>query len=123
MKRPDLQLLTNEELVARFRQLALDKSKYLLDSNTRAVNRDYEKMKGIEEELRRRGPEARKALAVLLDDEDLRVRYEAARRLLAVVPERALATVQQVENEHFMPVSGEAGMTLLALENGIFKPT
>lgn len=79
-------------------------------------------MRAIDQELRRRGPEARKALAVLLDDDDMRVRYEAARRLLAVVPERALATVQAVANRHFMPVSGEAGMTLQFLADGVFKP-
>lgn len=114
--------LTNEELVERFRQFALDKSKALLDSNTHEANRIFDRMEAIDRELRRRGLEARQALAVLLDDSDIRVRYEAAIELLAVVPDKALATVQAIANRHLMPVSGEAGMALYALERGIFKP-
>jgi Domain of unknown function (DUF2019) len=109
-------------LVGRFRELALDKSKALLDSNTLKANRIFDGMQAIDQELRRRGPEARKALAVLLDDRDMRVRYEAAIELLAVVPNRALATIRAIANRHLMPVSGEAGMTLDRLEDGTFKP-
>lgn len=122
MSATDLTRLKNEDLVVRFREHALKKSDVLLDSNTRAANRLVDKMYAIDQELRRRGPDARKALTALMDDPDIRVRYEAARRLLAVAPERALATIQAVENQHFMPVSAEAGMTLLALTEGIFKP-
>ncbi len=118
----DLRQLSEADLIERFRALALQKSKFLLDSNTRPLRRNYDDMEAIDQQLRSRGPEARRALAALLDDEDMRVRYEAARRLLAVVPERALTTVQAIANRHLMPVSGEAGMTLDALETGIFKP-
>ncbi|HYM17657.1 MAG TPA: DUF2019 domain-containing protein, partial [Micropepsaceae bacterium] len=74
-------------------------------------------------ELRARGQEARKALVRLLDDGNTRVRYAAAAKLLAVAPERALATLKDVAASYKMPEAGEAGMALDLLDQGIFKPT
>src|SRR5579875_3163997 len=80
------------ELVSLFREYALKQQSVLLDSNTAAYNRLYEKMTAINDELKSRGMEARKSLLVLLDDENHRVRYAAAVKSLAVDRERALAT-------------------------------
>jgi len=117
-----LQHLQDADLVERFRQLALDKSRYLIESNTQPLRRNFDDMKAIEQDLRRRGPESRKALSVLLDDTDMRVRYEAAIRLLAVVPDKAFATVQAIAKRHLMPVSAEAAIFLDGLESGEYKP-
>jgi len=122
MSRIDLRQLTNEVLAERFRALALEKSEALLESNIRAANRIFDKMHAIDQELRVRGIDARKVLIPLLDDPDMRVQYEAALKSLAVAPQRALATIQAIAKRHLMPVSGEAGMALQALEDGIFKP-
>lgn len=118
----DLHYLGDATLVDRFRELALQKTKLLLDSNTLPLRRNYDDMETIKLELRYRGLESRKALAALLDDPDMRVRYEAAIRLFTVAPDRALATVRAIANDHLMPVSGEAGMMLDAIENENYKP-
>ena len=123
MKTPNVNALSDSDLMAQFRQHALDMSEVLLDSNIRAENRLVDKMKAIDDELRRRGSSARKALLVLLNDEDLRVRYEAARRSLAVDRDIALKVLREVQASHYMPVAAEAGLTLSHLEQGIFKPT
>lgn len=123
MSSGDLRSLSEQQLIERFRQHALDQESALWDSNTRKYNRLYDKIKAIENELRARGPEARKTLLVLLDDPNLRVRYEAARRCLAISPERAMAALQTIVASHLMPVAGAAGMTLENLKSGRFKPT
>lgn len=122
MSRTNLSQMSNGELVERFRALAIEKSKVLLDSDTAAANRIYDRMEAIDQELRRRGPEARKALLVLLDDRDCRVRFEAAQQSLAVAPQKALETIKQIAASHFLPLAGEAGMALEFLAEGIFKP-
>lgn len=94
----------------------------LLDSNTDAYDRLYEHMEAIDQELKARGMEARKALLMLLDDEELHVRYAAAVRSLAVDRERSLAAIHEIVPTHKMPEAGEASMTLYMLEKGIFKP-
>jgi hypothetical protein len=119
----DLRSLNERQLVERFRHLALEQESALLDSNTRKYNRLYDKIEAIESELRARGPEARKSLLVLLEDSNLRVRYEAARRCLTVSPERAMIALQSIAASHLMPVAGDAGMTLERLKSGQYRPT
>jgi hypothetical protein len=119
----ELKTLNNEQLVDWFRNRALYKVIALLDSDIPNVTKLYWEMEAIEDELRSRGMTARKALIRLMDDENIRVRYEAARRLLAVAPEKALQTIKHITATHKMPEAGEAGMTLSNLEKGIFKPS
>jgi uncharacterized protein DUF2019 len=85
-------------------------------------NRLYRKIEAIEAELKRRGLPSRRALLVLLDDPNLRVRYEAARRLLAVDRYAALTALNEIVASHQMPEAGDAGMTPQFLEDGVFKP-
>lgn len=119
----DLKMLSNSDLVERFRVYALDEVVALLDSDIPTITTLYWKKDAIDNELRGRGPEARRALLTLLDDESPRVRLEAARRSLAVDHERALRTIKDVAASQQMPEAGDAGMALLALQRGTFKPT
>jgi hypothetical protein len=114
---------TERELVQQFRAYALEQEAALLESNTARYNRLYKKIKSIDSELRARGPEARKALLVLLDDPNLRVRYEAATRCAAIDRARVVSALKQIVASRQMPEEGWAGMTLWYLETGIFKPT
>lgn len=123
MNRKKLASSTEAELVALFREYAIKQESFLLDSNTAAYNRLYDKIEAIDDELKSRGMEARKSLLALLSDENFRVRYAAAVRSLVVDRERALAAIHQIAESHKMPEAGEAGMTLYYLEEGIFKPT
>lgn len=119
----DLKKMPEQALVHQFREFALDQESALLDSDTAKYNRLYKKLEAIESELKVRGPEARKALLTLLDDANLRVRYEAARRLLAVNRHAALTALNEVATSHQMPEQAEAQITLSNLEHGIFTPT
>jgi len=118
----DLRTMGDQQLVQRFRQHALDQESTLWDSNTAKYNRLFDRMQAIEDELRSRGPEARKALLVLLDDPNPWVRYKAAHECLAIARERAMVVLRAIAASHLMPVAGHAGMTLENLESGQFKP-
>jgi hypothetical protein len=112
-----------QELVTRFRDLALDQEVSLLDSDVDKFNQLYDELELIDQELRRRGIEARRALLTLLDDENCRVRYTAAVRSLAVDRKRSLATIEAIVQSGKMPEAGEAANTLDFLRDGIFEPT
>jgi hypothetical protein len=123
MNNRDLKHMSEAALITQFRSHALEQEAALLDSDTAKYNRLYKKIQAIDSELRARGSEARKALLVLLDDPNLRVRFEAARRCLAVDRERAIEALNGIVASHQMPEEGWAGMTLQLLSDGIFKPT
>jgi hypothetical protein len=123
MSRDNLKHMSDAALISEFRGHALEQEAALLESNTARYNRLYKKIKSIDSELRARGPEARKALLVLLDDPNLRVRYEAAARCVAIDRARAVSTLKQIVASRQMPEEGWAGMALWYLETGIFKPT
>jgi hypothetical protein len=90
-------------------------------------------LQAIEEILRARGPEARKVLVPLLSyrpgslqlfaDQTAQVRLNAAKELLAVVPDEARATLEELAAHGPSFQSGSAGMCLQLLDDGIFKPT
>jgi hypothetical protein len=119
----DLRTLTDGDLVARFRICALNEASALLDSDIPRVTELFWDMRAINDELKRRGPQARRVLLTLLDDKNLRVRLEAARRLLTDDAEKALQTIKDVVASHQMPEAGDAGMLLLELERDIGQPT
>jgi len=123
MSNPRLARLSNAELVELFREYAVMQQRVLLDSNTRKYNKLYDKMAAVDAELRSRGLEARKSLLALLSDENFRVRYAAAVKSLGVDRDRAISVLREIEASHMMPEAGAAGMTLLHLERGVFKPT
>jgi len=118
----DLRAMSDQQLVERFREHALGQESALWDSNTAKFNRLFDRMLAVESELRRRGPEARKAVLVLLDDPSPWVRYKAAHECLAIARERAMMVLHEIVASHLMPVAAHAGMTLENLKSGQFKP-
>ena len=112
---------TVDQLAERFAQLACDMGAAVLDSETRRFNRMFPKMQAIDRELRSRGREARMALSPLLEHEDRFVRYYAAKYLLGLVPDRARHVIEEIAKFRFDALSGDAGMCLRALDEGIFR--
>jgi HEAT repeat protein len=121
MSKSKLSKFTPQDLISRFRGYALEQQSALLDSNTRRYNQLYDKIQEIMDELRRRGPQAVGSLLTLLDDPNLRVRYEAAIRLVDFAPRAAVAALRQVVESQEMPVAGDAGMALYHIEKRLGK--
>lgn len=121
--RTDLGQMSERELVAQFRYCAFQKFLMLLDSNVRRVTKLYWEMEAIESELNSRTPDAREALAALLNDQNYRVQYKAAIRIAGVDRAKAIEALKRIAESEYMPEAAEARGTLRNLADGIFKPT
>ncbi|HXP74412.1 MAG TPA: DUF2019 domain-containing protein [Stellaceae bacterium] len=119
----ELANLTDADLAKQFREYALEQQTALMDSNTNEYTRLYQKIERIDSELRARGLGARRSLLTLLQDENMRVRYEAACRCLGFAREPAVKALNEIVASHTMPEEGWAGMALENLASGRFKPT
>jgi HEAT repeat protein len=123
VKRLELQKLTIDELVERFAALGLEQDEALLDNDTRKFNRVFAKVEKVEEELKSRTPDQRRALLSLYDHENDQVRLNAANATLAVSPKDARALLEAIAESGVFPQRGDAGMALWALDEGISEPT
>lgn len=70
----------------------------------------------------RRGTPSRLQLRSLLDHKDRFVRYYAAVKLLGILPEPARQVLEWNWRYRFDALSWDAGMLLLALDRGEYKP-
>ena len=52
----------------------------------------------------------------------MQVRLNAAKLTLAVAPKAAREALEAIASSHHYPQAGDAGMTLFALDDGIFEP-
>jgi hypothetical protein len=91
--------------------------------NNAKFNRLFGQMEAVEEELKKRDGDQRYALTLLYGHANVQVRLAAAKATLAVAPEAARNAIEAIANSRDSPQAGDAGMTLINLERGIFKPT
>ena len=94
----------------------------MFDDEYSRFNRLYKEMASIDQELRRRGNSARLALQKLFDHPNIQVRLQAATECLAVLPAASLEVIKAIAASSIFPQAGDAGMTLVMLERGDFKP-
>jgi len=113
----------DDELVATFEIWARAHGNAVVSGDVPAANRIYWKLDAVDKELRSRGLSARSQLLKLLDHPELPVRYYAAKKLLALEPLRARSIIEDVAKCPYITLAGAAGMTLDALDEGIFNPT
>ena len=123
MKGVSLRELTAEELVGRFVEIGLAQDKALLYDEIARFNRLFDQMQAIVQELKNRPGDQRHALFKLYDHPNLQVRLKAATNSLALAPEEGRLVLQAIADSGDNPQAGDAGMTLWALDEGIFKPT
>jgi hypothetical protein len=114
--------LTVDQLVARFVLVCLNQDQALAGSDVAKFNRLYDEMASIRDELRSRPGDQRRALVTLYDHPVAQVRLQAACETLALAPRAARTVIERIANSKEYPQAGDAGMTLDALDRGIFKP-
>lgn len=125
--------MSDEQLAKAFVDISIKQADATGLRDSRATNKLFKHLQAIEEILRARGPEARKVLVPLLSyrpdssqlfaDQTAQVRLNAAKELLAVVPNEARAALEELAKHGPSFQSGSAGMCLQFLDDGIFKPT
>jgi hypothetical protein len=115
--------LATDELVKQFARLAMQQDVCLLENDIAGANRRYRQMRDISDELKARPGDKRRALTSLYDHQNMQVRVNAAKNTLAVAPHAARKQLEAVVASKWQPYAGDAGMCLIALDRGIFKPT
>jgi CHASE3 domain sensor protein len=121
--KPHLKKHRVDSLVERFRSHALEQEQALLHGNQAKVNELYWQLKAVREELKSRRGDQRSALLRLYEDPSPQVRVKAIKATLALAPEKARKALEHLANSKEYPASGEAGMSLWALDGGVFKPS
>jgi uncharacterized protein YdcH (DUF465 family) len=126
MARPNLRAMTIDQLVDRFAEIGIAQDNALWDqlgTNEYAqFTRLFNQMNDVDQELRSRGRDARLSLMRLYDHRNTQVRLKAAVRTLGVAPVEAREIIEEISQSQIFPQAGDAGMTLVNLERGIFKP-
>jgi Domain of unknown function (DUF2019) len=122
MKTVNLEDFTTDQLVKQFAEIALKQNNALLDNDISEVNRLFWQLEAVEGELKSRSGDQRSALLRLYHHPNAQVRLKAVKATLAVAPESARRMLAAIAQSREYPQAGEAGMSLRALERGIFKP-
>lgn len=123
MKRVQLQVMTVDDLVERFVQIARAQDRALLGGETAKFNRLFSQMTDVSNELKSRPGDARRALVTLYSYPSTQVQLKAAKHTLAVAPVEARRKIEEIAESKWFPQAGEAGMCLAFLDDGTFKPT
>ncbi len=122
MMQSNIQELTVEELVKRFAEIGVEEDQALRSDDLRRYKRSALQMRAIDEELKRRPGDQRRSLLTLYDHPNFQVRLMAAKLTLAVAPEAARRMLETIRDRRHQPQSGDAGMCLWTLDEGIFVP-
>jgi Fic family protein len=123
MSRIALADLSVEQLVERFTTIALEQYEALRRDNFRKYNQLYDRMEEVEQELKSRIGDRRDALSGLLQHPNPQVRLKAASAILAIFPEAAKRTLQELVDRKLFPEAAYAGSMLTALEVGRYRPS
>lgn len=115
--------MTVEQLVERFTALALAQDEALLDDEISKFNRLFDRMTAIHDELKSRPNDQRRALLALYSHPNMHVRLKAAKATMAAAPTQARRMLEEIEASKEYPQAGDAGMSLINLDRGIWKPT
>jgi len=122
MKKIDLTRMVANDLVKLFVDTALKQDSALLADDIEKVNLLFDKLEEIERELKSRDGDQRDLLLALYDHPNVQVRVKAVKATLAVEPTAARSMLKAIAASKEYPQAAEAGMSIWALEKGIFKP-
>lgn len=120
-RKPPAQM-TSEELLKRYIEIGVAQD----DAIDRRLNlrfkRLFQDMTAVEQELQVRASDERRLLMRLYQHSNMQVQLNAAKATLAVAPAEARRQLETIAASRHFPQAGDAGMSLWALDNGIFKP-
>jgi hypothetical protein len=111
------------ELVDRFKEIALGQDQAIRTDDNAKFRALFQQMEAVEVALKDHPSDQRRALLDLYGDPNPQVRLSAAKATLAVAPEAARRLLRAIADSNDNPQAGDAGMCLVTLDRGIFKPT
>ena len=121
-KRVKLQKLSVEQLVQVFADLSVQQDMAMMAMLQGDINKLYWKIEAVEDELKSRPGDQRSELLPLYNHKNMQVRLKAAHATLALVPQAARAQLEAIAASGWQPQAGDAGMSLLSLDRGIYQP-
>lgn len=123
MSAANLVPLSIDALTRLFETLCIEQYDALERMKIAAFNRRYDRIQAIQDELKSRPGDQRRALMRLFGHSNMQVRLTAARANLAVDYPAARRELQAIVDEQWHPQAGDAGMTLHFLDTGEYTPT
>jgi hypothetical protein len=112
-----------EQLVERFKAIALEQDKALQSDQISKYNRLYGDMDIVINELKGRPGDQRRELVRFLNDANAQVRLESAIATLVLVPDASRRTLQMIDDLDENPQAPFARGILMELDDGSYKPT
>jgi Domain of unknown function (DUF2019) len=122
MNQADLAKLAVADLVQRYTNLGVENDKACMQDDTEWRTRVLRQMWAIQDELKSRLGDQRRALLALYDHPNMGVRLMAAKATLAVAPQQARKMIEWIASLNWPAHSGDAGMCLWALDKRISVP-
>jgi hypothetical protein len=123
MKKDDWTRQSIQDLIAAYLDVSLREAEAVERGETAKVRRLFDERMQLDRSIRARGLQARKSLIPLLEHRNAQVRLNTAKHLLAVAPNEARATLEDLAAHGPSQQRGDAGMCFWYMEKGIFKPT
>jgi hypothetical protein len=124
MKRHEnLSLLSTEDIVQRFEQLCIEQYDAMDREELWRVNRLVWRIHALEMELKSRPGDQRRPLRRFFGHSNMQVRLSAAHANLAIDYPAARREIQDIANSKWEAQCLDAGMTLINLDNGVYRPT
>jgi hypothetical protein len=96
MKRATIDTLTTDQLFERFAEISVGQYEALLYDEYKKLKRLFGDMRAVDDELRKRGRNARLDLLRLYDHPNMQVRLHAAKCTLGVAPDAARRVIEAV---------------------------
>lgn len=118
-----LKNMSVNQLVERFAKIALEQDEAQFMDETRKFNRLFLRSKAMEEELKARPGDQRRALIPLYNHPNAQVRFNAAIATLAIAPDAARRALRMISDRQEYPQAADARGMLSALEEGTYKPS
>lgn len=123
MRRRKISALSVEDLVEEFIWLAIEQDNAMLANAQSKINRLFWKLDAIMNELKSRPGDQRSVLLSLYGHENMNVRLKAAHATLALAPQAARTLLEEIAASGWQPQALDAGMSIINLDRGIYKPT
>jgi RNase P protein component len=105
-----------DELLKRFEDACIEQYDTYVTDDTKKRNENFWILVAIKEELKARGPDARRALLRLLSHDNPQVRLQAAKFVYPVARDEAKRCLQEIAAANLPDQSLSAGMALYRLE-------
>jgi len=115
--------MTADQLVERFKAIALDQDEAMLVDDNAKFTRLFWQMDAVEDELKARNGDQRRALLPLFDHSNAQVRLKAALATLALARPAARRTLQTIIDRQEYPQAADARGMMRALDEGTFIPS